>query len=355
MWSVYFGGLFQAQYSYNTIDTDGTVPNGGFGVPENRLDFGGTIFDPSLQFYVQAQANGTFTLLDAYLDWEVCDFATMRVGQFKTPMGRSHLVDQSDRAFGHLTYIPGLYLATANLGAPAVNQSGASAVPGAGSGRDTGIMFHNVADLDDNPNGMKLEWMLGLWNGGSLALPAGGGTVGTGRETELAYGGRIGFYPMGMIDYVEGDWEGSSDVKFGIAGSYLAESWHVGTPADNPEFTQFGVDGVLTWNGLYLSVEYFNRKIDLKNNLGDATDTAFYGQAGYFVMPGEAEILGRIGMTKAENDDKATEYAIGAAYYFNGHEWKIVGEIGIFKYEPDAAGQSDVKGTTILITVQADW
>jgi hypothetical protein len=344
MWSIYFGGLFQFGYLYETGDFVNNS-SGGFGVFENRLDFGGTIFDEKMTFYVQIDAQSWldsnsygyydqsymgdygFWLRDAYLNYDWCNDAEIRVGQFKVPYGRQALVDQSDRAFAQLNEVT-YYFRTMN------------------AGRDVGIMFHNVADMDDNTDGMKLEWNVGLWNGngGNLTNDYPG-------DHYLMYGARIALYPMGWIPYVEGDWNGTDDVRFGIGGSVFVDEWLAPSPADNPKDTFWQVDGVLTVGGLYFQGEYFSWKYD--NGSSDNTDTGWYLQAGYFVMPGEFEILARYGMINYDDDDQDTEWALGGAYYLNGHEWKILAEIARYTYDPNHGSSED--GWRLGFGIQADW
>jgi hypothetical protein len=345
MWSIYFGGLFQFGYAYETGDFVNNS-TGGFGVFENRLDFGGTIFDEKMTFYVQIDAQSWldyntygyydqsymgdygFWLRDAYLNYAWGADAQIKLGQFKVPYGRQALVDQSDRAFGHLNLVSD-YFRTMN------------------AGRDVGIMFHNVADLDDNTDGMKFEWNIGLWNGNGGNLS--GSYPG---DHYLMYGARLALFPMGYIPYVEGDWNGTQDLRFGIGGSVFVDEWLAPSPADNPTNTFWQIDGVLTWGGLYFTGEYFSKEFDPGSG-STSTDTGWYLQAGYFVMPGEFELLARYGMIDYENNDQEKEWAIGGAYYFNGHEWKLFSELGKRTYDYDGGSSND--GWFLDFGVQADW
>jgi len=392
MYSIFFGGLFQFGYRYATTDEKHFDPRGGFSVYENRLDFGGTVFDPNFTFYVQADAAGGFWLLDAYANWQVCDWAQIRGGQFKVPYGRQHMIDQSDRAFGRLNMIYGM-LGDGTGVNTAVGRQFADLVEMAQEmdiqvdipdnwqdlfdnfpvpatpDRDVGIMAHNVADLDDNADGMKLEWAVGLWNG-SGNVEGGGNTAPLGTQqfadTWLMYGGRLGFYPMGMIDYVEGDWAMSADPKFGIAASYFDDTTKA-VDGHNPGISTWEVDGVLTWNGLYFTGEYHSTTVNKYMNPIDEkslTHNAWFVQAGYFVMP-EVEVMGSYGMANMDKDTfggagyfETGEWVLGAAYYFNGHEWKIMGEIGGSNNKPKgllAEVMKEVKSTFFRLTLQADW
>jgi hypothetical protein len=345
MWSIYFGGLFQFGYAYVTGDTVNNS-SGGFAVFENRLDFGGTIFDPAMTFYVQIDAQssldyyswydvydqsffgeGGFWLRDAYVNYDLCADAEVRAGQFKVPYGRQALVDQSDRAFGSLNLVSD-YFRSMN------------------SGRDVGVMFHNVADMDDNTDGMKLEWNVGFWNGNGGNL-----TDSYPGDHYLMWGLRAAFFPMGYIDYVEGDWNPSGDVRFGIGGSFFMDEFLAPSPADNPQETAWQIDGVLTVAGFFFTGEYFSVKQDDGNN--DWTDDGWYLQAGYFLMPGEFEVIARYGMINYDDDDQESEWALGGAYYFNGHEWKVIGQIGRRNWDPDNGSSED--DWFIAFMLQADW
>jgi hypothetical protein len=349
MWSIYFGGLFQFGYYYETGDfVDNST--GGFDVVDNRIDFGGTIFDPAMTFYVQIDAdswlgytgydyysssafsstsspNDSFWLRDAWINYKLADTAQVTVGQFKVPYGRQALVDQSDRAFGHLNGVAS-YFRTMN------------------AGRDVGVMLHDVADMDDNADGMKLEWNVGVWNGD------GGNIYGTPGDHYLMYGGRVAIYPMGYIDYVEGDWDRSNDIRFGLGGSVFVDEYlaPAGAGHDNPKDTFWQIDGVMKVSGLYLTGEYFSWKYD--NGSSDSTDTGWYLQGGYFLMP-EFEVLARYGVIDYDSNSTDSEWALGVAYYFNGHEWKVGAQIGRWKWEPDHGTSED--GWFLDFGVQVDW
>jgi len=330
-WSVYFGGLIQFGYMYSTSDVANADPTGGFGVEENRIDFGGTIFDPNMSFYVQLQPGDSPSVLDVYVDWAYDDMTSVRAGQFKVPFGRQSLVDESDRAFGALMWVGDEF----RVGT---------------AGRDVGVMFHGTYLADGNPDGMAFEYAAGIWNGSGnhASEPV------NGADHELMWGLRGGFYPMGMLPYVEGDFECSPDPKFGIAGSFLVDQTHGSAPDDDPVTTSFEVDGVFAMGGIYFTGEYFNRKFEPAAG-SDVTDKGWYLQGGYFVMPGEVELIGYYGMVQPESDDDVSYWALGGAYYLNGHEWKVVGAIGQQITDFAAAGADDEKIWFVRLGLQADW
>jgi hypothetical protein len=351
MWSIFFGGLFQFGYEYESGDN--VDSHGGFAVFENRFDFGGTIFDPNLKFYTQLQTThidsnnyylagadqsmngldyvyGDFVnVLDAYVDWRFSDMASLEAGQFKIPYGRQSLTDASDLAFTYRS-VPANYFRAGY------------------QGRDMGVMLHSTVSDQNDPNALAWEWAAGLWNGSGDNLGYYGST---GGDTWLAWGLRGAVYPFGAVDYVEGDWNTNQDPKFGIGGSFLFDETHNTSGGDNPKTTAWEVDGVLKWMGIFAEAEYFSSKYD--NGSNDYTDTGWYLQGGYFLIPGQLEVLGRYGMIDYDNNDQTSEWALGGAWYFDGHEWKIVGSVGQTKYDPD--GGSSMSDWFIDFTFQADW
>lgn len=349
-WAVFFGGLFQFGYGYEQPDEDrggqADDPDGGFALYENRFDFGGKIFDPMLMFYTQIittqfsqgyypglDENGSSSgqylhLLDAFVNYELCKGVAIRAGQFKVPYGRQPLVDQSDRAFGHIGMVPSYFRSALTS-----------------DGRDLGLMFHGVYEFDGE-NGMALEWNAGIWNGqgGNLQL--------NDSDHKLMWGLRAGFYPMGYIPYVEGSWTNSGDVRFGIAGSIFVDEWEVSGGGDNPQNTAWEVDAVLTWMGLYLTGEYYSVNFD--NGSSDFDVPGWYAQLGYMILPAQLEVFGRYGMIDFDeqvSNFEQHEWALGGAWYFNGHELKLITEIGQNMYK----NSTDLEDWFFRIIFQADW
>jgi hypothetical protein len=319
--TVFFGGLFQFGYIYETGDSQ-AHSSGGFQVTQNRFDFGGTIFD-NVGFYAQFRTDGGgVEALDAYADWKFGENGgAFRVGMFKVPFGRQSQVDASDLEFGMRSLVADEF----RVGM---------------EGRDTGVMYHNSYMFGQgNPDDMALEVAAGLWNGSGNNMA---------NDTWLAFGARIGFYPMGMMDYVEGDLD-SSPFKLGIAAAALYDEND--QPGDNIQRTHFELDFALQVAGVYFTTEFFSRNVD--DGTDDMTDTGLYAQAGYFILPGQFEVLGRIGAIDYDNDDTESEWALGAAWYFDGHEWKIIGAVGQRTYDPDVGDKTD--DWFIELILQADW
>jgi hypothetical protein len=351
MWSVFFGGLFQFGYVFRSEEfdsdfsqSDDEACEGGFWLKENRFDFGGTIFDKNLWFYTQIQTTwydfddeysgfiGTghaLTLLDAYVNYMFAPGVAVRAGLFKIPNGRQALTDQSDRAFGRLTPVASYF---------------------SGS-RDFGLMLHGMYDVDEAPDGFVFEWAAGLWNGEGDNLSRTDGF--DDDEVRLAYGARAAVYPFGYVPYVEGDWTGAADPRLGIGGSIFWDEWETTGSGDNPTWMAYEFDLVGTWSGLFFLAEYFGTEYDPGSG-SDFIECGWYVQAGFMVMPAEFEVFGRYGQIDKEGGVDYTDWALGGAWYFNGHELKLIAEIGQQTSEQDLFN-SDTEEWYIALILQADW
>jgi hypothetical protein len=326
LFSMSLGGVFQFEYSY--VDIEDYRDTNNFDIDDNRIILQGHAFDPGLTYYFEYCADGLVQLLDAYVDYNVCDWTNLRAGQFKTPFGRQHLVHESDREFFGLGPV-----------AAAFNPD-----------RDLGLMFHDVTEAGDCPLGI-VEYALGIWNGE-------GRNAGGNDNNEVAWAARLGVYPLGFIPYVEGDWDKSQDLKFGIAGAY---GRHVTAPVNNGvKFDGYELDGVLTWMGLFLTGEYFYGHVDLPQAMEpNITNDGWYAQAGYMVPDSQIELVGRYGKVDIDNDmkgvDDFSEWAVGFNYYMDGHFWKIGTYIGRYASDSVMKGAEGSDFNFLRIIFQMEW
>jgi hypothetical protein len=324
LFSMALGGVFQFEYSY--LDNDHGRDTNNFDIDDNRIILQGHAFDPNLQYYFEYCADGNVQLLDAYVDYNYCDWTNIRAGQFKTPFGRQHLVHESDREFFDMGPV-----------AAAFNPD-----------RDLGIMLHDVMDDTGCPLG-AMEYAAGIWNGE-------GRNANGNDNNEVAWAFRFGFYPMGFIPYVEGNWEQSQDLKFGIAGGY---GRHTTAPAMSTTFDAWELDAVLTWAGLYLTGEYFNGHVDMPGpSEPNFTNTGWYAQAGYMIPDSQLEFVGRYGYVNFDDNlggvDEFVEWSTGINYYMDGHFWKIGAFIG--RYASDAiSGGKHFDQNFLRIIFQFEW
>jgi len=295
LFSLWLGGLFQ--FGYTGLDVDEARDTNNFTVFRNRFYFKGKAFDKALDYKVQIEANGSVTLRDAYVNWDICDWAEFRAGQFKVPYGRQTLTSSSKLQFIERTVVDQTF----------------------SFGRDVGVMLHDTMPVQEDGEAM-VEYNFGLFNGE-------GRNFGANDNNWFMWALRFGVYPLGMVKYSEGRAMAGPDPKFGVAGSYVSEK---GRPfASEIETTAWEIDGVVVWEGLFLTGEWFQNEVDPSG--GDSVDTdGWYAQAGYLIPNSDVEVIGRYGMIDWDGDatslDDTTDWAIGFAYYIkgHGHPFKIV-------------------------------
>jgi hypothetical protein len=295
--SLWIGGLFQFEY-YGADVKNGQDTN-NFWVKEARFYFKGKAFVEGFTYKFQWQGAGSgVTLLDAYGNYVVAEGIQVRFGQFKVPYSRQELTSTGQLGFMNRSIV-------VNVFAP---------------GRDIGVMGHDQMDLGDGD--MAIEYAFGLFNGD-------GTNVGGNDNNWLGWVARFGFYPMGMIDYSEGDLTPTEDIQAGIAGAYASvRNRPLSNGGSTVKTDSWEIDAVVTWNGLYATGEYHSAKV----NPDGSSSTDFSGwflQAGFLIPNTDFEVLARYSYIDWDRDTglkNTKEWVIGAAWYPEGfgHPFKIV-------------------------------
>jgi hypothetical protein len=292
---LWVGGLFQ--FEYFGINREDAQDTNNFRVKEARFYFKGKAFVEGFTYKFQWKGNGGVSLLDAYGNYVITEGVQIRFGQFKIPYSRQALNSTGKLEFMNRSIVVDTF-------AP---------------GRDIGIMGHDVVNFGENENDMALEWAFGLFNGD--------GTNVSGNDNNwLGWCARLGFYPMGFVQYGETDFAQGDDVKFGIAGSYYSVR---NRPSGNTvKRDQWEIDAVVTWAGLYGTGEYHSATINPDGE--SSTDyTGWFLQAGYLIADTNIEVMARYSYIDWDRDTglkNTKEWVIGAAWYPEGfgHPFKIV-------------------------------
>ena len=355
LFSLNLGGLIDVEMSAVDRDRD-EFPNyskrdvTNIFLAEARWHFFGHAFDPNLTYFMEFAAqyssskysqmtseisNGIYGdssdycgesrgvyLLDAYVDWNICDWTTLRAGRFKVPFGYQRQVHKSDLAFGTRA-LP--YRAATGMNSNARNHAPNFCVM---RDRDEGIMFHDTIAtpwFGDFLADMEFEYAVGIFDGvyaqnNSWFMPA----------------WRAVIYPFGDLDentYVEGDWRQSDDPMVGLGASWFYDQ---GPNHSDTMATNWGLDFNMKWYGFSLTAEWMRCKYDMDNFERQHT-RAWYVQLAYMALPNELEIMFRYGevswpVNGSSYDniklDDSTEWSVGAAYYWEGHNLKTVFEFG---------------------------
>ena len=292
--SMWLGGLFQTWYvgqdNEDARDTNSII------VPEARIDISGNAFDPNLTYRFEVNLGSssmTGGVLDLWGNWDIMEGAQVKFGQMKVPFGRQMMTYQGDLQFASRSAISNTFT----------------------PGWDLGVMLWDEVPMQEGGEPM-FDYYAGLFNGD-------GANVSGNDNNWMAVALRGSVHPLGYIPYMETDFE-QSKAKFAVGASYYYTQNRPG--GTTVKTTNWNIDTVVTWNGLYFVWEYFNNNTDVKgaprlNNWG------WYAQAGFLIPNSQFEIIGRYGTVAWDGDtglDESTEWGLGFAYYFDGHPFKIV-------------------------------
>jgi hypothetical protein len=390
LFSLNLGGLIDVEMSAVDRDRDEfpeyskrDVTN--IFLAEARWHFFGHAFDPNLTYFLEfatayssqsksldnrqvvtngihgissdycGESRGVY-LLDAYVDWNICDWTTLRVGRFKVPFGWQRQVHKSDLAFGTraLPYRP-----TTGMNYRAWDYTDSNCCL---RDRDDGIMFHDTIAtpwFGDFLADMEVEYAVGVFDGAYAQY-----------NSWLMPAWRVVLYPFGDLDentYVEGDWRQSDDPMMGFGASYFYDQ---GPNPSRALASMWGLDFHMTWYGFSLTAEYMRCKFD-ERNYDAAYTRGWYVQAAYMALPNELEIMARYGSVSwpwhasagSVVLDQSTEWSVGAAYYWEGHNLKTLIEFGRTEVEWDegygfsttSTGYEDHETWFARVMFQLEW
>lgn len=310
-WATYI----QTGYAfYDTDESTGSDNRSSFEVRKARVILSGTVLHKEFSYFLQADfvgdksASGSSSpaLLDAYLTWHACDWAEVKVGQFKTGISRQFNVPDEKLQFATRTVTSDLF----DLG---------------------------------RQQGLKADWKFAddrvvlstaVFNG----ITDGEGINGVGLDTR--HQGEIGLRAdvLGKQDvFAEGDIDQTDELALNLGAlvSY-GQSTNSGTDFDT---TDASVEVNLKYSGFSANAEYFykNGNPDGGSNI---KPQGFYLQAGYFVDPKTWEIAARYSWVDCDEDaawgwsgtseygvncsgnDSIDQLSLGVNYYWWKHYLK---------------------------------
>lgn len=283
----------QERYTFTDND-DGIENTSSFSTEKARLAISGTALNEEFSYYVKtdfiggenADGSKSHELQDAHITWHACDAAWVRMGQWKTGIGRQFVNGDETAQFAEK--------------AIATDEFALGRQQGLGVG----------GDMD------SLSWMAAVYNGHSV----GEGQNAEGVDTNHTAVVNLR-YSMGEIDpKVEGDIDNTGDHAFTVGAAYAYEENDVGA-VDEAEVDTMNVDVMYKYQGFSLAAEYFDRTVDT----GSDVDTdGFYAQAGYFLNE-DWELAARYSMISyddSEELDESSEWAGGVNYYWWKHQMK---------------------------------
>jgi len=293
-----------------------------------KVYMGGYAYTKNLTYRVQVDLakSGTAQMLDdAWINYRFIDEAQLQAGQFKMPFSRQELTSD-----GALQFV-----------------DRANAVDAFKPSYDIGAMAQGKTA------GGKLAYNAGLFNGT--------GQSGTRTTNSGAWAARVVFNPFGEMRYSEADLENTPDPLLSLGAGYFANTLkrngnatfldtttstppYAGTSGwlgkaaantaifDNTERVDvgtYGFDAAIKWRGFSAQGEYFGGKAEGRNLGRTVHARAYYGQAGYFLLPKRLEVAARysgVDPDRGTARDRQIEVTGAVSYYFQGHNLKLQGD-----------------------------
>jgi len=300
----------QSRYSFNDNDEEGGAKNtSSFDMNLVALAVSGSAMHEEFNYRIDAafdMSNGSSsagtTLRDAWLQWNACDWASLRMGQFKTQLDRQFNTNDHQQQFADASIASSMF----NLG------------------RQNGLAgWGNLMDG-------QLSLSAGIYNGLSDGEGQNRGGVDTNHTAVVA----ARWNPMGKMDVnEEGDinWTEDTAVSIGAAWAY-SEGSKASLAGD---FTQdnLSVDANFKWQGWSAHAEYYYANIDPDVDGSDKVQPmGFYAQLGYFLDPKKVEVAGRYSLVDCDDgaygagmcagNDKVNQVSVGLNYYWWKHNLK---------------------------------
>ncbi len=316
----------QLQTRYEFTDNDETPNVSSFSVRRARLQVSGDALNNEFSYKVQvdfvgsSDADGASSpdLRDAYLEWHACDWAWIRMGQFKTALSRQF---NSSSAM--------LQFADRSLASEYYSQD-----------RANGLAVGGNMD--------NISWMAQMTNGNS----DGEGRNRGGVDTDHSAYAQVR-YSSGDIDVsAEGDVDGTEDMAWALGFTFGYNDDSLGAEEDQ-ETQTYNADFTWKYQGWSLAAEYFHRTLD---DGVDLEDDGFYAQIGYFLTPHEWEIAARYSGVFYDEDagdlDQSEEVSATVNYYWWKHQMKA--NIG-YVYGTDEPDEGDSIDTSRWLVQLSSW
>ena len=319
--------LIQTRYTFTDADEDASGKNtSSFDFNVVALSVSGNAMHEEFAYKLDVDMVGatnsagerTPHLRDAWLQWNACDWASLRMGQYKTQGGRQFNAEDRALQFSDDSIATSYF----NLG----RQHGLSA---------WGSLADGMVDLS-----------AGIYNGISDGEGQNFGGVDTKHTVVVA--ARVN--AMGKMNIAEeGDMDWTADPALSIGASW---SYSDATAAAlGGDFTQDNIaaDVNFKYNGWGLHGEYFYQNTDPDDGSDKVQPMGFYVQGGYYVMPKELELAARYGLVDCDDgtaggdcvgNDKLNEVAVSVNYYWWKHNLK--GQLGYWLLNEDGVDGDDV-------------
>ena len=304
---VKLNGAFQGRYRYFDYDGSEHEDKNDFDVRIARMILSGSTLRDDFSFRLENDFVGKknedgekeSSLLDAWGQWKFDELAQLRFGQYKVPFSTQY------NASSMKLQTISRSIATDKF---AVGYSEGAMLHGSSGGAYYALSVDNGSSDGEgqNRNGVDSDV-----RGAALAALTGGG------------------YDRGS----EGDVKNSSVLGWTTGVSGAIESGAYKTDAD---VLRLGADAGVKVSGFSTIAEVFFRNTDPQaEGAGSETDDmGYFVQGGYFVVPQEWEVVGRISAINLDDEGLANdgvedkyEYVVGVNRYYLGHNLKVQADV----------------------------
>lgn len=316
----------QSRYTFTDNDEEaGSQNSSSFDMHLVTLAVSGTAMHEEFSYKIDAAfdtsdgstgaSTGT-TLRDAWLQWNACDWAHIRMGQFKTQIDRQFNTNDHTQQFADNSIASNTF----NLG------------------RQNGL-----AAWGDFADGM-IQASAGIYNG----LSSGEGQNLGGVDTKHTGIAAVRWNAMGKMDVQEeGDINWTEDMAVSLGAAYAFSDGNR-TGVGDFDQSNLSVDANFKWNGWSIHGEYFYQTMDPDDG-SKVEPSGFYAQVGYFLDPKKWEIAARYSMIDCDDgafsgglcagSDQVNEVTAGISYYWWKHNLK--GQLNFVHDNQDTLGDGD--------------
>jgi len=305
----------QTRYTFTDADEDaGDRNTSSFDVVRARLAISGTALNNEFSYMLQTDMVGSENdgsrspeLKDAWIQWNACDWASARMGQFKTAISRQFNTSSTKLQFADRSTASNTF----DLG----RQQGAAGK-------------WNL--LND-----KLVMTAGIFNGQST----GEGDNRSGKDNLMTGVVSARYQAMGEMDaFEEGDvnYTEKAALNFGaaFAGGQSHQEVAIGGAEDKVDNYHLSVDANFKLKGISVNGEFFWQELNPDGDGEKVDPNGFYVQAGYFLTPKKWELAARFSMVDCKDgeaavvnpdcagSDQLDESTAGINYYWWKHNLK---------------------------------
>lgn len=328
----------QFRYTYTMTDENSlTDDNGAFNLPRTRLRLDGFAFYPWLKYKVQYDFTGqTYTtatsvtvpaddgtnpdtvslsnkrgpdLRDLYFDLVRNPWASVRLGQFKAPLGMQEMTSSGDQEF--------------------VDRSIASEA--FAPSRQQGAMLWGTSYAK------KFGYEAGVFNGNARNVTAN-------DNTGYMYVGRVHWDPLGEYKLSESAVDHPVKPLCTIGASYMLSTTETSLLKTAQELSQDTLEGFFgfKFKRLFVLADYYARTQEQAGTSPDVDSSGAIAQVGVFLVPRKLEVAARwseLDPNTDVDDNLQTESRIGFGYYFSKHDLKFQADYGQVKNEASATDE----------------